>query len=179
MRLSSATIPTQNINFKVYDSDSQELLGIADVALPEVTAMSETISGAGVAGEVDMPVLGHIQSMSVTFNWRTLNKEATRLNAPKAHKLDLRGSVQNYDPGSGQKSSYPVKHSVIVIPKTLSLGNLNVGTTADTSSEYELTYIKTLVGNEEVLELDKLNYIYRVHGVDYLESVRRDLGMSG
>lgn len=172
-------IPTQNINFKVYDSESNELLGIAEVNLPEVTAMSETISGAGLAGEVDMPVIGHIQAMSATLNWRTLTKEATRLNAPKAHKLDLRGSVQNYDPGNGTKGTYAVKHSVVVIPKNLNLGNLNVGTTADTASEFELPYIKTLIGNEEVLELDKFNYIYRVHGVDYLESVRRDLGMSG
>lgn len=177
--MASGSVPTQNINFRVYDSESKVLLGIAEVNMAEIAAMSETISGAGIAGEIDMPVIGHIQSMGITFNWRTLTKEATQLNAPKAHKLDLRASVQDYDPGTGTKGTHAIKHSVIAIPKNLALGNLNVGTSADSSSEFELPYIKTLIDNEEVLEIDKMNYIYRVHGIDYLESVRRDLGMSG
>ena len=171
-------VPTQNINFKVYDSDSNEMLGIAEVTLPDFDAMTETISGAGLAGEIDMPVLGHFGSMTLTLSWRAPNTDGTKLLAQKAHHLDLRGSIEDYEASEGKIGSYPIKVVAHTIPKTMGLGNLNVGTSADTSSELEVPYIKVLIGGEEVVELDKFNYIFRVHGVDYLESVRRDLGMA-
>jgi P2 family phage contractile tail tube protein len=176
--LDSKKIPALNINFKVYDSESNELYGVAEATLPDFEAMSESISGAGLSGEIEMVVLGHFGSMTTELSWRAITDSATKLLAQKAHHLDLRGSVESYDTGSEIIGSYPVKASIIGIPKNLSLGNLNVGAQGDSSSEFELLYIKLLINNEEVVELDKINYIFRVHGVDYLESVRRDLGMS-
>ncbi|GHV50426.1 hypothetical protein FACS1894216_02600 [Synergistales bacterium] len=172
-------IPTQNINFAVYDSDSNELLGLAEGTLPDFEAMTETISGAGLAGEIDMPVLGHFGSMTIELSWRTMTVDATKLSRQLAHHLDMRASIEDYDSGSGTIESFPMKVSVITIPKKMSMGNLNVGTGSDSKSEFEIAYIKILLDNEEVVELDKFNYIYRVHGVDYLESVRRDLGKAG
>ena len=50
-------VPEKLINFRVYQ-DGADLLGVADVSLPSLEAMTETVKGAGVAGEVDSPVLG-------------------------------------------------------------------------------------------------------------------------
>ncbi len=171
--------PTQNINFNIYDSESNMLLGVAEVELPNFEAMSETISGAGLAGEIDMPTLGHFGSMTVSLSWRTMNANITKLLAPKAHQLDFRASVQNYDKNTGTITSVSVKHTVTVVPKSTGFGNLNVGTGSDSSSEFELVYIKTLIDGVEAVEYDKFNYIFRVHGVDHLASVRRDLGLAG
>ncbi|MDR1885746.1 MAG: phage major tail tube protein [Synergistaceae bacterium] len=64
-------------------------------------------------------------------------------------------------------------------PRDVRPKSLNAGTGSDNSNELECTYIKVWIGGKEVIELDKVNYIHRVHGVDYLESVRRDLGKAG
>lgn len=64
-------VPEKLINFRVYN-ESEDLLGLADVTLPSFESMTETIKGAGLAGEIDSPVLGHYGSMEVEFNWRTL-----------------------------------------------------------------------------------------------------------
>jgi P2 family phage contractile tail tube protein len=172
-------IPTQNINFSVYNSESQDMLGIAEVTLPNFEAMTETISGAGLAGELDMSVLGHFGSMTVELSWRTMTADAVTLAEQKAHRLDLRGSIEHYDEQSGDIGSTPIKIAVIAVPKGLNMGNLNVGTNSDSSTELECTYIKAWLDGKEAVELDKFNYIYRVNGVDYLESVRRDLGKAG
>jgi P2 family phage contractile tail tube protein len=172
-------IPTQNINFSVYDSRSKDLLGVAEVTLPNLEAMTETISGAGLAGEVDMPVLGHFGSMTVEISWRTMTKDATKLSGQTAQYLDMRGSIEQYEEQTGAITTMAMKVAVITVPKSLNLGNLNVGTGSDSSNEFECSYIKVWLGSEEVVELDKFNYIYRVHGVDYLASVRRDLGKAG
>jgi P2 family phage contractile tail tube protein len=172
-------IPTQNINFAVYNGESQDMLGIAEVTLPTFEAMSETISGAGIAGEIDMPVLGHFGGMTVELSWRTVTPDVITLSEQKAHRLDLRGSQERYDEQSGDIGSAPIKISVVTVPKSINLGNLNVGANADASTELECTYIKIWLDGKEAAELDKFNYIYRVNGVDYLESVRRDLGKAG
>lgn len=52
-------LPSLLVNFRVYDGDSNDMIGVADVELPKLEAMTETLKGAGVSGEVDMPVLGH------------------------------------------------------------------------------------------------------------------------
>jgi P2 family phage contractile tail tube protein len=160
----------------VYDKESQDLLGIAEVTLPNFEAMTETISGAGLAGEIEMPVLGHFGSMTVELSWRTMTFDATKLSKQEGQYLDLRGSIEQYNEQTGGIASIPIKVAIFGVPKNLSMGNLNVGTGSDTSTELECTYIKVTLDGQEVVEFDRFNYIYRVHGKDYLESVRRDLG---
>lgn len=45
-------IPEKLIDFRCY-SDGTDLLGMVDVTLPKVDLMSETVKGAGIAGEID------------------------------------------------------------------------------------------------------------------------------
>ena len=89
-------VPERLINFRVYN-DGNDLLGVANVDLPSIEAMSDTVSGAGIAGEVESPILGHFGSMTATFTWRTITPELAKLANQKAHALDLRGSQQVYD----------------------------------------------------------------------------------
>ena len=63
-------IPEKTIAFNVY-RDGTVLMGVATVELPQLQAMTETISGAGIAGEIDSPTLGHFQSMTAKLSFRT------------------------------------------------------------------------------------------------------------
>lgn len=170
-------VPERLINYRVY-TDANDLLGVASVELPEISAMTDTVSGAGIAGEVDSPVLGHFQSMSVTLNWRTIEAAAMKLAQQKVHAIELRGSQQTYDAANGILGSVPVKLTLRVMPKTVSLGSFNVGATTDSSSEFEVLYLKVTVNGEELVELDKYNYVARFGGQDALASVRSDLGLA-
>lgn len=71
-------VPERLINFRVYN-DGNDLLGVANVDLPSIEAMSDTVSGAGIAGEVESPILGHFGSMTATFTWRTITPELAKL----------------------------------------------------------------------------------------------------
>ena len=165
------------VNFRVYN-DANDLLGVATVDLPELAAMTDTVSGAGIAGEVDSPVLGHFQSMSVTLHWRTIEAAAMSLAEQKAHHLEIRGSEQRYDAGSGLYSTVPVRLVVKGTPKTTSLGSFEPGSTTDTTTELEASYLKLVVAGKELVEVDKYNYIAKFNGSDALQSVRADLGLS-
>ena len=47
------------INFAVYE-DSVEYLGMSKATLPDVTFLTQSISGAGVGGNVEAVILGHL-----------------------------------------------------------------------------------------------------------------------
>lgn len=164
------------INFRVYN-EGQDLLGVADVDLPDIESMTDTVKGAGIAGEVDSPTLGHYAAMSCTINWRTATKAAVSLIKPKAHQIELRGAVQVYDSALGTYDTVAQKFVLKAVPKKLGLGKLDVGVTQGTSSEFEITYIKILLDGKEVFELDKYNYICKIDGEDFLAGTREALGL--
>lgn len=169
-------VPERLINYRVYLAGNT-LAGIATADLPDIEAMTDTVSGAGIAGEVDSPILGHFASMALTLTFRTLTKDAVKLNAQKSHAIELRGSQQIYDSGTGEYKTEAVRISVRGITKRAGLGSFEVGSTTDSELEFELTYMKIFIDNEETLEIDKYNYKYVVDGVDYLAGVREDLGV--
>lgn len=168
-------VPEKLVNARVY-REGERLVGIADVELPEIEFVTETVSGLGVAGEVESPTLGHFKPMVLKLKWRTKTPAAAQLLAPKAHQLDIQASIQEWDQDKGTYATYPVKVVVKAIPKKGSLGKLEPGKPQDAEQEFEVTYIKVWVKGQEMIEADKYNFIYKVDGVDYLESVRRDLG---
>ncbi len=164
------------INFRVYNSGN-DLLGVADVDLPSIESMTDTVKGAGIAGEVDSPTLGHYASMTCTLNWRTAGKATIELAKPMAHQIELRGAVQVYDSAAGTYGTIAQKIVLKAVPKNVGLGKLDVGTTQDTSSEFEVNYIKVFIDGKEVFELDKYNYICKIDGVDFLAETRKALGL--
>jgi hypothetical protein len=169
-------IPEKISNFRVY-LDGKDLLGVADVELPDLEYMTETVAGAGIAGEMDSPVVGHFKSMSLKLKWRSVTADLTALAAPKAHHLDLRGSIQVYDAGAGAFVHTPLKVVVKAIPKKAGLGKLEMGKPQDSESEFEVAYLKLTHDGTDRVEIDKLNFICVIDGTDYLGSIRTNLGI--
>ncbi len=177
MASGSNKIPERLIGFRVYN-DSNDLLGIANVTLPTIEAMSDTVSGAGIAGEVETPVLGHYGSMTTTLNWRTIEKAALTLAAPGAHQIEVRGSQQVYDAANGTQETKAVRLTMKVAAKSTNLGTFETGSTTDTEQEFEVLYFKLYVEGKAVAEVDKFNYVAKFGDTDSLASVRADLGLA-
>lgn len=169
-------VPEKLINFRVYQ-DGDDLLGISDVTLPKLDSITETVKGAGVAGEIDDPTIGHFGSMELELNWRSLLKSNIVLAKPTGVHLDLRGACQGHDSAKNVLKTMPVKIVVEGTPKSTDLGKLDMGATTDTKNTIEVTYIKITVDGETVLEIDKFNYICVIGGVDYMADIRDALGL--
>lgn len=81
------------INFKVYE-DSVEYVGMAQATLPDLTALTQSISGAGIAGNVESVILGHFDAMTLGLNFRTVTDQSVKLSEPRRHTIDLRVAQQ-------------------------------------------------------------------------------------
>lgn len=172
----SNLIPSLLTDAKIY-KDGTGLLGVGSVELPDFEYMTESLAGLGIAGEVDAPVVGHMKSMTAKIKWNTCNPTATSLLAPEAHQLEVYGSVQHYDAGSGTYEHLPVKVVFKAPPKKVGIGKMEPGKKMEPETELEVYYLKLWQNGQEMVEMDKFNYIFSVMGVDYLAKIRTNLGM--
>ncbi len=168
------SIPEKVVNYNVY-SDGNKIIGLAgEVTLPNLEFMTETISGAGIMGEYDSPTPGHTGSLSIELTWRTIYDKSAKLQDPKGTTLVLRASQQHYDPASGQ-TFRPLKITMKGIPKGHDLGKISVGGPTDTKQTFEVMYLKIEENDEVLLELDKINFVYIVNGVDVLKNIKSQI----
>lgn len=163
------------INFAVYE-DSVEYVGMAGVTLPNLAAIVQTLSGAGIAGNVEVPVLGHYDVMSLTLNFRTTTEHSVRLSEPRRHNIDLRMAQQIEDTVAGEVKVQSIKHVLVVVPKTDTGGTVAPAAPTNGSGEYSVRYWATYIDGAKVREIDPLNFICEVNGVNYLADVRKAIG---
>lgn len=169
-------VPEKLISYRVY-RDGVDLVGTADLELPDLDAMTEKIKGAGVAGEVDSPVLGHYGSMTVKLTWRTIVAQIAWLSRQEVHALDFRGASQVMDSASGTYKAVPIRIAIRAIPKKTGLGKFDIGAQTGSTNEMEVIYLKVVIDGVDVIEIDKYNYVAKIDGVDVLTSVREALGL--
>lgn len=169
-------IPDKLINAKIYYEGTTELLGTANAELPGLEYITESLSGLGIAGELETPVMGHFKSLTFKLVWNVPNRQAMSLLRSTTHHLEVYASLQFHDAGSGEQESEPVKVVLRGMPKKVGVGKLEPAKRMEPDTELECSYIKMWIGGEVVLEIDKFNFIANIMGRDMLESVRRDLG---
>lgn len=168
-------IENGTVNFAVYE-DSTEFYGMAEVALPEISTKAEEITGAGIAGAFNGAFVGQTEAMTLTLNFRSTTKDAIKLAAPIKHQLDLRAAQQSWDNTAGKFVQQAIKHVLIATPTKISPGKLAPASSTEGSNEFSVIYYATFIDGQKCLEIDVLNSIYFVDGVDYLEDVRKALG---
>lgn len=163
------------INFAVYE-DSVEYVGMAKATLPDLTYLTQSISGAGIAGNVEAVIMGHFDTMTLSLDFRTTTQQSIKLSEPRRHTIDLRVAQQDEDTVKGTVVIRKVKHILVVIPKSSKGGSVAPASPSDGSGEYAVRYWATYIDGKKVREIDPYNFIAYFNGVDYLADVRKALG---
>ena len=177
--MTTNNIPETLVDFRVYQDGNRDLLGIADVTLPDLEPMSADIKGAGILGEVNVPVIGNFAALTLSLNFRTINNELlTVFGKSGPHSLDLRGAIQVQDASNGARKIMAMRLAVTGTVKKTGLGKLTKGEGTDSSVELEVTRIVIYIDGAEKFLLDKFNYQYRVDGEDQLADISSALGIS-
>lgn len=170
--ISNNHIPEKINEYNVY-LDGTKMIGIAAATtLPEINMKSSTVSGVGVNGEIDSPTLGQFEGMEQEIQFNTLYSTATEmLNPLTSVNLTFRAAQQVYDKDGGYifKSLRIVEKGRV---KKVKLGKIEKAEGMEAAITLELTYILVEVDGTVVMEIDKLNQVYNVNGVDMLADVR-------
>lgn len=168
-------IPEVVNGYNVYNNLAQALIGISgEIPLPDFEALTATMSGAGLLGEIDDPVVGQFKSSELEIPFRTLYSSCFELmdtNTPLS--LTIRGSEQGTDSKTGSTVMTQIRIVVKGKFKGLSGGKLKIGEGTESKVKLETWYILYEIGGKKMLELDKFNSVYVVNGKDMLEQVNK------
>jgi len=141
------------INYAVWYNGRE--IATVDVIMPVVSSMTVDVQGAGIAGVVNSPVLGHTESATLTLTLRTVTGEIRDLLRPIHHQLQLWGAIQRHNDETGQ---YQVgQHKVIVtaIPKAHTPGTMAVAALMGTSIEFEIIRQQAFIDDVEQYVINK------------------------
>lgn len=170
----SAVIPELLNHYNIYNDKAKKLVGISgEVELGELEALTDTIEGAGVLGEIEDAVTGQFASIKIKIPFAVLYEDMfTLMDTTNPTQLTLRSSMQCMDPTTGATGYYPVKIVVRGKATNTSLGKVVKGKKGEPAIELELLYIKIQINNKTTLELDKLNFKFVLNGKDMLAKIR-------
>lgn len=168
----SNPIPEKVINYNVYD-DTEKLVGIAaETTLPNFEAMTETISGAGIAGEYESATPGHFGSQTIEITFRTIMDKSFSLMKNRGRSIVLRAAQQSFDMAAGKTQQRALKITFRGQPKGIELGKVAVGQPTETKNTIEVLYVKIEENGRTLLEYDKLNFVFILDGEDILGEIR-------
>lgn len=166
------TIPTKVNRYNLYNAGNRLLGTGEELALPDFEALSESVAGAGVLGEFSDPTVGYFSDQTLDIPFRVFDEEAAdMIDMVNPVHLEIRSATQSLD-SEGTTEFHGLRVVVRGKANKIAIGKLKAGNGMDSAITLSLTYIRIERDGKEVLELDKINIVYRVNGVDMLEKIK-------
>lgn len=148
---------------------------VQDVEPPKLVRKCEEVLNGGMIAAIDVPM--HLEKLEMSFTTNEHNKNLLLLYGVASGSgvlLRLRLAVENCDPGA---QAEPVEYVVRGIIREIDPGTVEVGKKSEIKYQMSLTYFRQSVNDEVVIEIDTLNYVFIVGGIDIYASRRRALAL--
>lgn len=154
-------IPDKIGRFNAYlgtADQANKLLGITDeITLPTFSYMSETLNLAGMAGEIDSPAVGQLQSTQIEITFSNISMQMMNLAADDSKMLVLRAEQEFLNRETLAKELKGRAISIKGFTKQINYGSLKKGGYGKPSITKEVVYYKDVVDGEVITEVDKIN----------------------
>lgn len=169
-------MPRKLKNMNLFN-DANSYLGVAkSVTLPPLARKMESYRGGGMNGPVKADMGFSDDGIQVEWTLGGLDLIALKqFGAVKADGVPLRwvGAYQQDDTGEVLAVEIVVRGR----HESIEMGDAAPGEDTEHSITTTCSYYKLIVDGEEVIEIDLLNFIEKVGGVDMLEAQRNALGI--
>ena len=158
------------INYSIYAS-SKKIGDTSSVELPEIEFLTDSIKGAGIIGEIDLPSLYQVGSMSLSISTRVSNNPDDLALLMSARDIEIRWVTDAIDTSNVSANVIGHKAFLKCVPKKIGEGKIEPGSGQDGSYEYEMLSYKRITNGKNILEIDKLNGVFKVNGIDQAKSI--------
>ncbi len=176
MSAQAKEIKNKTIDFSVYSRDGGTAVKIGnttDITLPSIEKITDTIKGAGILGEIDMPTLGQLSSMETEISIRVSDESFAVLASSSS--LEYRWVTDAYDTSTGKARVVANKAFLTVANKKADEGKVESGAAQDGSLSFEVIAYKRICDGKEIINIDKLNGIYKINGKDLFSDISQYL----
>lgn len=163
-------------NANVYVNGESWLGAVSEAEVPQLKTLLSEHNALGMVGKIKLPT--GLDTMEAKFKFTSYygNVLAATGNPFRATKIQVRANVEEWN-GEGLNSETP-----LVIHFTGNFINPNFGKfkqhdNVELDAEMNVWFVKVVLGDRVVLEVDVINNIWKVDGVDVLANYRRNLGI--
>ena len=147
--------------------DDVEIGDYVKLTLPNLVWKVDTITGAGVGGDIDVPLVGLADAMSVQIDTRAISKDnLPRLMLPGDRALEARFRRQSLAPGGGVQL-IDTKVFLTAMASGVTLGGVQRGAATDSNFTMSVKRIRWLDDGKELFVFAPGDETLRINGQDY------------
>lgn len=167
-------LPSKLKNFNVFEDGVSFVGQVSEVQLPKLSRKMEAYRGGGMNGEVDVDLGTEKLELGLTmggfmkemFNtWGTSKIDGVTVRFAGAYQRDDTGDID------------AIEVYVRGRYKEIDPGKAKAGDNADQTGTMSLAYYRLVRNGETLIEVDFVNYVETVGGVDRLAEQRHAIGL--
>ncbi len=162
-------------NANLYMNGASFLGQVEEIQVPDIPIKTVDHKALGMVGTLEF--FSGIDKMEGSVKWNSMYAQAriTALNYTTMNDIQVRSSVDGYD-GTGRKTQVPLVIYLKVMFKNVPGGMWRQHENVDVTSKFNAFYYKENLNGQDIVEIDVLNNIYKVNGVDLLATYRNNIG---
>lgn len=168
--------PNGHVDYMMY-KDGGALIGIAKVTMPKIKYKTVTVKGAGVMGEVEVPLSGMIEAMSFNIEFSSVTDAIVELGSNEWQDVALYVADQYFDSVERKEELEQNRFEMSIRPIEISAGTIATASASDASGTYSVCKYTVYKDGKKVTDIDQFSHTHDVNGVDNAAKVRKALGM--
>lgn len=168
--------PNGHVDYLVYKNGGP-LIGVSKVTLPTVKYKTVKVTGAGIMGDVDIPLAGMIEAMIANFQFSSVTDAAVELGSNEWHDLAIYVADQYFDSVDRKEEIEGQRFEMSIRPTETNMGTLATASAADASGSYSVCKYAVFKNGKKVVDLDQFGHVHEVNGKDCAANVRKALGL--
>lgn len=162
-------------NANLYIGANSFLGKVKELTLPEGAAKMVEHSALGQIGMIDLPA--GFEKFEAKITWNSFYADALVQTGSIFDFLTMqaRSSVKVYG-ANGLQQEVPLVVTMRGSSKNLPAGSFKQNENVEAETNLNVTYFKLSIDGKDVYEVDPVNNIYKVNGVDKLATYRANIG---
>lgn len=168
-------LPKTAKNFNLFREGDNWGASVSEVGLPKLTRKREDYRGAGMAGAVKIDLGYELGQLEITM------KEYHPDLIKDWGECGVDGVQLRLLAGAQRDNSDCDTDAIDIVfrgrPAELDFGTLKPGELTDMKVPYDLNYYKYTVNGKTLIEIDTINMIQKIDGVDVYEKMRKAIGL--
>lgn len=168
--------PNGHLDYIMYE-DGGAMIGVAKISMNAITQKTTTVSGAGVMGDIEVPLGGMLEPMGLSIEFSSVADAALKLAKMKWHQVEWRVADQYFNSAVRNEDIEQLRYVAMIRPKSINHGDFATASAANVTGEYSMCYYAVYRNGKKIIEIDPLAHICNIDGEDNGAKIRKAIGL--
>lgn len=159
-------------NMNLYINDFGFAGVIDELQLPKLSLKTEEYRGGGMDAPMEFDLgMEKLETQLTVSKYHEQALTTFGVGLHKKTKLTIKGSLRDEETGDEK----PVVMNAEGLVKEMDFGSWKMGENSPVKITLSLSYYRLVLDNEEIYEVDIMNLVRKINGIDQLETTRKNI----